>query len=189
MTISWTPENYVKLLAALLAAHPELKLNYHNIAVYFGDGATYDAIEKRMRLIRNQANELRKEVETGVRPNVAPKPTPKKRAAGGQSKGKKGLAEEDRDDEEVITPAKKKAKLIEGVTPVSVKSEEDGSTRKKTNKSAAAPVVIDILDSDEENPTLSEINVKRETNPVVVKTETTGNTITYQYDSEDDYRE
>ncbi|KAK6534342.1 hypothetical protein TWF281_005665 [Arthrobotrys megalospora] len=189
MPISWSSDNYVKLLAALLAAHPELKPNYEKIAIYFGDGATYDAIQGCMRRVRTKADELRKEVETGVRPNVTPKPTPKKRAAGTPGKGKKGFIEEDVDDEEILTPAKKKAKLIEEGTPTPIKMEGKASGRKKAKGSAKTPTVIDILDSDDESPVLSDVKVKREVNPVVVKTETTANRIPYHYDSDDDYRE
>ncbi|KAF3137564.1 hypothetical protein TWF703_004989 [Orbilia oligospora] len=170
MPISWSSENYVKLLSALLAAHPELKPDYEKIAVHFGDGATYDAINNCMRRIRAKAEELRKEVETGVRPNVTPKPTPRKRNAAGQSKAKKGFIEEDGDDEEILTPSKKKAKLIEEGTPASIKKEGNGG-------------------SDDENIGQSGVAVKREANSAAVKTETVGNTTAYDYDSEDNYRE
>ncbi|KAK6521192.1 hypothetical protein TWF506_001417 [Arthrobotrys conoides] len=189
MPISWSSENYVKLLSALLAAHPELKPDYEKIAVCFGDGATYDAINNCMRRIRAKAEELRKEVETGVRPNVTPNPTPRKRNATGQSKSKKGFIEEDGDDEEILTPSKKKARLIEGGSPTPVKTEGNGTTGKKNQNGTTATAIIDILDSDDENSGKSEAAVKREANPVAVKTETTGNTTAYDYDSEDDYRE
>ncbi|KAF3174831.1 hypothetical protein TWF788_008634 [Orbilia oligospora] len=189
MPISWSSENYVKLLSALLAAHPELKPDYEKIAVHFGDGATYDAINNCMRRIRAKAEELRKEVETGVRPNVTPKPTPRKRNVAGQSKAKKGFIEEDGDDEEILTPSKKKAKLIEEGTPTSIKKEGNGGIRKKAPNSVLATTIIDVLDSDDENIGQSGVAVKREVNSAAVKTEMVSNTTAYDYDSEDNYRE
>ncbi|KAF3280189.1 hypothetical protein TWF970_002941 [Orbilia oligospora] len=189
MPISWSSENYVKLLSALLAAHPELKPDYEKIAVHFGDGATYDAINNCMRRIRAKAEELRKEVETGVRPNVTPKSTPRKRNAAGQSKAKKGFIEEDGDDEEILTPSKKKAKLIEEGTPASIKKEGNGGVRKRAPNSVMAATIIDVLDSDDENIGQGGVAVKREVSSAAVKTETFENTTTYDYDSEDNYRE
>ncbi|RVD88458.1 uncharacterized protein DFL_002643 [Arthrobotrys flagrans] len=74
-------------------------------------------------------------------------------------------------------------------TPTPIKTEGSGSAQKKAKGGATAPTVIDISDSDGENLGRNEVAVKREANTVVVKTETTGNTIPYDYDSEDGYRE
>ncbi|KAK6502987.1 hypothetical protein TWF481_008023 [Arthrobotrys musiformis] len=191
MPISWSADNYVKLLSAILAAHPNFKPNYHNIAIYVGDGATYDAIQGCMRRMKNKAEDLRKEIETGVRPNVTPRPTPRKRTSTGAGKGgsKKGFMDDDVDDEEeVLTPAGKKARLIEEGTHMPVIKTE-GGMQKKAKGDDVTSAIIDLLDSDDENSGLNNVKVKSEVQPVVVKTETTVNPLTDYYDSEDDYRE
>ncbi|MCJ1416813.1 hypothetical protein MMC32_003151 [Xylographa parallela] len=59
---------YKRLLAAILAAHPDKKLlDYRRIATYFGDGATYDSIEGQFRKIRGEAALMKQEVESGAR--------------------------------------------------------------------------------------------------------------------------
>lgn len=51
------------------AAAPQNQ-NYRQIATYFGQGATYDAIEGRFRKIKADAAQLIKEVESGERPEA-----------------------------------------------------------------------------------------------------------------------
>ncbi|KAI5787241.1 hypothetical protein EDC01DRAFT_179335 [Geopyxis carbonaria] len=59
MAIStWTPEKSERLLAATLAAHPELKPNYRAIAAHFGDGATLNTIDWRFRSVKKMAKEM-----------------------------------------------------------------------------------------------------------------------------------
>ncbi|KAJ6262211.1 hypothetical protein Dda_3016 [Drechslerella dactyloides] len=203
MPISWSSENYVKLLAALLAAHPALKPDYKAMAVYFGDGATYDAIQGCMRPIRKRAEKLRQEVEGGMRPDTPPRPTPKKRGAGGgsSSKGKaRGLFDDEVDDEEPITPAKKKARMIEGSTPTPTPTKSTngrGNSRGRSGKGTPAkPMIIDLLDSDDDSnirPVTASTPVKgiEQETKVEVKSESklsNGGT-GYNGDSEDDYRE
>jgi hypothetical protein len=58
--VNWgAKESYTKLLAAIYAAHPGVKFNFNEIAHFFGDGATYDAIEGRFRIIKKEAAALR----------------------------------------------------------------------------------------------------------------------------------
>ncbi|KAA8894507.1 hypothetical protein FN846DRAFT_762536, partial [Sphaerosporella brunnea] len=80
--VTWSAEKYQRLLAATVAAHPELKLNYNKIAAMFGEGTTYDSIETRYRQVKKQAKELQAEIESGIRPAEAP-PTPRKRKQAG----------------------------------------------------------------------------------------------------------
>ncbi|KAF3918975.1 hypothetical protein ABW20_dc0108818 [Dactylellina cionopaga] len=189
MPITWSSENYVKLLAAVLAAHPEFKPDYRNIAVYFGEGATYDAIQGCMRPIKKKALQLRQEVETGVRPNTTPKPTPKKRNAPGTastSKGKKYFIQEDVDDEEFFTPTKKRSKMTNDGTPTPMKSSNKDGVGKAKGTTPEL-LVIDLLDSDEEEIKPDTVKIKSETKPVVVvKTESKTHDF---YESEDDYYE
>ncbi|PLN78757.1 hypothetical protein BDW42DRAFT_174316 [Aspergillus taichungensis] len=58
--VNWkAPESLDRLVGALIAAHPGLKLDYQAMAVMFGQGSTYDAIEGRFRRFRKVAEELK----------------------------------------------------------------------------------------------------------------------------------
>ena len=48
-------------------ADPFPKLNYKKIADMFGEGATYDAIEGRFRIIKREAQKLKGEIDEGRR--------------------------------------------------------------------------------------------------------------------------
>lgn len=54
--------------------------NYNSVAAMFGEGATYDSIETRFRNVKKEAKKLQEEINSGLRPAVAP-PTPRKRKA------------------------------------------------------------------------------------------------------------
>ncbi|KAE8381072.1 hypothetical protein BDV26DRAFT_289774 [Aspergillus bertholletiae] len=61
--VNWkNPESTDRLIASLIAANSGLKLDYHAIALLFGQGATYDSIEGRFRRYRKMADQLRDEV-------------------------------------------------------------------------------------------------------------------------------
>ena len=63
MPINWKlPTTYQKLLAAVYAASPQ-NHNYASIAAIFGEGATYDSIEGRFRIIKRDAAKLKTEAE------------------------------------------------------------------------------------------------------------------------------
>ncbi|KAI9856560.1 MAG: hypothetical protein M1824_005379 [Vezdaea acicularis] len=73
MGLNWQDvKTHQRLIAALLAAHPEFKPNYAKIAFMFGHNATYDSIEGRFRPARKTAAQLRQEAESGVK-GAAPK--------------------------------------------------------------------------------------------------------------------
>ncbi|PTU23480.1 hypothetical protein P175DRAFT_0430663 [Aspergillus ochraceoroseus IBT 24754] len=60
--VNWkASENIDRLIAVLIAAHPNFKLEYQAMATLFGQGATYDAIEGRFRKYRKMADELKAE--------------------------------------------------------------------------------------------------------------------------------
>ncbi|KAK3949702.1 hypothetical protein QBC32DRAFT_316580 [Pseudoneurospora amorphoporcata] len=63
-----TYEAQARLLAAVIAAHPELRLNYKAIAQHYGKSATMSAIEHRFRPVRKQADCLRLAVARGDDP-------------------------------------------------------------------------------------------------------------------------
>ncbi|KAI9671186.1 MAG: hypothetical protein M1817_003693 [Caeruleum heppii] len=82
MPINWkSTQTYQRLLAAIYAASPQ-NHNYQHIATMFGEGATYDAIEGRFRIIKREAAVLKAEVESGERGPAPPRgsttTTPKK---------------------------------------------------------------------------------------------------------------
>ncbi|KAL1616245.1 hypothetical protein SLS54_008538 [Diplodia seriata] len=63
MPIDWkTQESYSRLLAALVAASDN-SIDYKKVAYFFGQGATYDAIEGRFRIAKRMANDLKQEAE------------------------------------------------------------------------------------------------------------------------------
>ncbi|PQE06653.1 polarity defective-2 protein [Rutstroemia sp. NJR-2017a BVV2] len=58
----------VRLLSAIIAAHPTLKLDYNEVAKFYGTETGYKQIWNGMRNIRNNADALRAAVEQGVDP-------------------------------------------------------------------------------------------------------------------------
>lgn len=63
MPIDWkTQESYQRLLGALVAASDN-SIDYKKVAYYFGQGATYDAIEGRFRIAKRAAADLKREAE------------------------------------------------------------------------------------------------------------------------------
>ncbi|KAL8915140.1 MAG: hypothetical protein Q9172_006939 [Xanthocarpia lactea] len=73
MPVNWKdPKAFERLLAAIVAAQ-EMKLDYRKIASMYGEGATYDAIEGRFRIIRKEAQKLLAEIESGERPAAPPR--------------------------------------------------------------------------------------------------------------------
>ncbi|CAF9927663.1 MAG: hypothetical protein HETSPECPRED_006641 [Heterodermia speciosa] len=57
-----TAESYQRLLAAMVASQ-DLKLNFRQIAKYYGEGTTYNSIEGRFRIIKEQAKVLKAAVD------------------------------------------------------------------------------------------------------------------------------
>ncbi|KAE8388309.1 hypothetical protein BDV23DRAFT_185529 [Aspergillus alliaceus] len=58
--VNWkSPESTDRLIAALLATHQGIKLDYHAMALLFDQGATFDALEARFRRYRKMADELK----------------------------------------------------------------------------------------------------------------------------------
>ncbi|QRD87915.1 hypothetical protein F9C07_897 [Aspergillus flavus] len=65
MVVNWkNHESIDRLIASLLAAHPDTQLDYHAMALFFGQGSTYDSIEGRFRRYRKIADELRDEAHS-----------------------------------------------------------------------------------------------------------------------------
>ncbi|PGH17703.1 hypothetical protein AJ80_04711 [Polytolypa hystricis UAMH7299] len=73
MGITWNQEAIERIVAALLAAHPGLQPNYKAMAIYFGQGATYDSMQGRFRGYRKVADTMREE-----HPNVDTTMTPRR---------------------------------------------------------------------------------------------------------------
>lgn len=120
MPVNWKdPDAFTRLLAAMVAAQ-DMKLDYRKIASMYGNGATYDSIEGRFRIIKKEAAALKAEVDNGDRPeaptrgavsaNITPrKPksathTPKKEKTLGGRVGKSNG-----------TPGKKRGNGVKGI--------------------------------------------------------------------------
>ncbi|KAI1912947.1 hypothetical protein LOZ12_004814 [Ophidiomyces ophidiicola] len=58
VSITWNKESTERLIAALLASNPKLSLDYELMAIYFGQGATYDSIQHRFREYRRVASTM-----------------------------------------------------------------------------------------------------------------------------------
>ncbi|KAL2868721.1 uncharacterized protein BJX67DRAFT_379672 [Aspergillus lucknowensis] len=117
-------DNVHRVIAALLAANPGIKLDYHAMAALFGQGATYDSIEGQFRKFRKQADELRAEAEKNgislaelprARPVTSTTPRTPRTGRGGitkpsssTGKGKKGASKV------VGTPTKPGSKKVTG---------------------------------------------------------------------------
>ncbi|OAL69412.1 hypothetical protein A7D00_6531 [Trichophyton violaceum] len=67
--VTWDKANIERLIAALLAAHPDFSPDYRKMAVYFGQGATYDSINGQFRRFRQDANKMRGS-ESGTVPST-----------------------------------------------------------------------------------------------------------------------
>ncbi|TVY48220.1 hypothetical protein LOCC1_G001882 [Lachnellula occidentalis] len=63
-----TYESSVRLLSAIVAAHPGLKLNYDDVARFYGGDAKYKAVWSRMTQIKNTAKLLTAAVDNGQDP-------------------------------------------------------------------------------------------------------------------------
>ncbi|KAL8844170.1 MAG: hypothetical protein Q9205_006431 [Flavoplaca limonia] len=115
MPVNWKdPKAFERLLAAMVAAQ-EMKLDYRKIASMYGEGATYDAIEGRFRIIKKEAAKLLAEVSSGERP-----PAPARGASTATSKNSSFLASGS--DAENITPKKARTPRSTTSTPRAKKS-------------------------------------------------------------------
>ncbi|KAJ5178770.1 hypothetical protein N7492_001980 [Penicillium capsulatum] len=66
-----------KLISALIASHPSLKLDYNAIADMYGEGANYNTMEHRFRRYRKEAETLRAQHQAGVNAPAAFTPQPR----------------------------------------------------------------------------------------------------------------
>ncbi|KAL9035247.1 MAG: hypothetical protein Q9180_004961, partial [Flavoplaca navasiana] len=90
-------------------------LDYRKIASMYGEGATYDAIEGRFRIIKKEAAKLLAEVSSGERP-----PAPARGASTATSKNSSFMASGS--DAENITPKKGRTPRSTTSTPRAKKS-------------------------------------------------------------------
>ncbi|KAI9750823.1 MAG: hypothetical protein M1835_001338 [Candelina submexicana] len=140
MPVDWKkPEAYNRLLAAVMAAH-DMKLDYRKIASMYGEGATYDAIEGRFRIVKKEAQVLKEELESGVRAPAPARgqPVSSNRTNGNAStsttpkKARKGNGVKSESSSSSISPTKKAAN--QGVLSGRVtKSASSSAKGKKTH--------------------------------------------------------
>ncbi|KAH8654136.1 hypothetical protein BGZ60DRAFT_386768 [Tricladium varicosporioides] len=67
-----TYESSVRLLSAIIAAHPGLKLDYGEVARFYGDNSVYKSVWDRMNTISKHAKNLTAAVEAGQDPFTVP---------------------------------------------------------------------------------------------------------------------
>ncbi|KAK4985481.1 hypothetical protein LTR66_008152 [Elasticomyces elasticus] len=103
-----------RLLAATIASIPGMKINVRDIAALFGEGATYDSIENRLRQVKRTAAVMRQEVDSGARPSAPPTPkkprAPKKNVlTGGVATGRVAKSTNSSPTKKRTTPIKKES--------------------------------------------------------------------------------
>ncbi|CAD6575506.1 MAG: hypothetical protein ASARMPREDX12_002336 [Alectoria sarmentosa] len=128
MPVNWKdPDAFTRLLAAMVAAQ-DMKLDYRKIATMYGNGATYDSIEGRFRIIKKEATIMKAEIDSGERSEAPARGTT---SANTTSKKPKSAANTPK-KEKIIggrvgksngTPSKNRGKVVKGV-----KQEPDSSS-------------------------------------------------------------
>ncbi|KAL9604209.1 MAG: hypothetical protein Q9219_000607 [cf. Caloplaca sp. 3 TL-2023] len=145
MPVNWKdPKAFERLLAAMVAAQ-EMKLDYRKIASMYGEGislppfsfffpsyplpqltihiegATYDAIEGRFRIIKREAAKLLSEVESGSRPPAPPRGS----SASTTNAKKSSFTSEINDDTSTnVTPKKSRKPRSTNTTPRAKKADK-----------------------------------------------------------------
>ncbi|OBT95909.2 hypothetical protein VE01_06093 [Pseudogymnoascus verrucosus] len=179
-----TYESSVRLLSAILAAHPDLKLNYAEIAKAFGGDCTKWAIDNRFRSLKTDAKRIGDALASGLDPisldipsgakgrnpsiadNAAQKAprTPKKKAV------KKNVSDEDNEDEEEpeISPSK--------FTPKESLNKTKGGrvSKARTPRKAAAAIptyVESDAEEDEDDDDNADEYTEEKVSSIVVKSE------------------
>ncbi|CAO1602223.1 MAG: hypothetical protein LQ349_000740 [Xanthoria aureola] len=119
MPVNWKdPKAFERLLAAMVAAQ-EMKLDYRKIASMYGEGATYDAIEGRFRIIKKEAAKLLAEIESGQRPAAPPR-------GNAMSKSSSFATTSTDDNDSISTPKKPRKPRSTNTTPRAKKSSAAG---------------------------------------------------------------
>ncbi|KAI4225316.1 MAG: hypothetical protein L6R36_004016 [Xanthoria steineri] len=119
MPVNWKdPKAFERLLAAMVAAQ-EMKLDYRKIASMYGEGATYDAIEGRFRIIKKEAAKLLAEIESGQRPVAPPR-------GNAMSKSSSFATTSTDDNDSISTPMKPRKPRSTNTTPRAKKSSAAG---------------------------------------------------------------
>ncbi|MCJ1224182.1 hypothetical protein MMC12_000826 [Toensbergia leucococca] len=116
------PRSYERLLAAMVAAN-DMKLDYRKIASMYGEGATYDSIEGRFRLIRKAALDLKTEIDTGAREGAPARNNNKNKTDNNNN----GVKTEEGTSSAACTPSKKKKPRVK---------QEEKTPTKKSNGGA-----------------------------------------------------
>lgn len=120
MPVNWKdPEAFTRLLAAMVAAQ-DMKLDYKKIATMYGNGATYDSIEGRFRIIKKEATALKAEIDNGDRPEPAARTPRRNKPTLSTPKKEKIIG--GRVNKSAGTPSKKRGTVIKGI-----KEEPDSS--------------------------------------------------------------
>ncbi|KAL8806889.1 MAG: hypothetical protein Q9182_001018 [Xanthomendoza sp. 2 TL-2023] len=140
MPVNWKdPKAFERLLAAMVAAQ-EMKLDYRKIATMYGQGATYDAVEGRFRIIKKEAEKLLKEIANGERPEAPPRGSskPSTKENGNSMTPKKGTPK----PRSISTPRGEKKKGVNGDKVVGGRVSKNVDVSPKKKKAAAATGVV-----------------------------------------------
>ncbi|KAI4280063.1 MAG: hypothetical protein L6R38_004752 [Xanthoria sp. 2 TBL-2021] len=136
MPVNWKdPKAFERLLAAMVAAQ-EMKLDYRKIASMYGEGATYDAIEGRFRIIKKEAAKLLAEIESGERPTAPPR--------GAASKSSSFATTSGDDNDSISTPKKSRKPRSTNTTPRAKKSAATGGEKVIGGRVSKSPKKKDL---------------------------------------------
>ncbi|KAL1867234.1 hypothetical protein Plec18167_008775 [Paecilomyces lecythidis] len=142
-----------RLVGALIAAHPSLKLDYNGMAAMYGRGASYDSIEGQFRKYRRQAEQLKAEASA----NGVSLP-PRGRGSGGTPRTPRGPRGA-RNGVSKSTPSSGKGKNLDAKV-LSTPSRKSGMGNRGQN-------VIDAINLDDDSD-MSMFNINT---PVKIKAE------------------
>jgi len=148
-------ESSVRLLSAVLAAHPELRLNYGEVAKFYGD-CTASSLDHRFRPIKKEAQKMREEMGAIADKYGNIGTPPKVRANNGVRRAKNAAASGEpanSDDEEVpVTPTKKTPKK----EPIN-RTQAGRVTKARTQQKASQSIYVES-DNDDEDIIKTETN-------------------------------
>ncbi|KAB8265653.1 hypothetical protein BDV32DRAFT_144174 [Aspergillus pseudonomiae] len=150
MVVNWeNHESTNRLIASILAAHPDLKLDYHVMALVFGQGATYDSIEGRFRRYRKIADELRDEAHSRGITDI-PRYAGRNHASGGSSASTPRTPRGPRGGITKSTPSSSRSRNYRHTqTPTKRKT--------KPGRSVMDAIYVDDADTEEESKIKPEI--------------------------------
>ncbi|ELR08899.1 hypothetical protein, variant [Pseudogymnoascus destructans 20631-21] len=161
-----TYESSVRLLSAILAAHPDLKLNYSAIADKYEEGVTAKAVSTRFERLKKESSWLGNSTNGDVPRSAAPKAprTPKKKVV------KKNASDEDNEDDEELESSPSKFTPKESLNKT--KGGRVAKARTPRKAAAAIPTYVESgAEEDEDDDGNSDEYTEEKVSSIVVKSE------------------